>query len=785
MLCVCDKRSIAITLQILLLSCLAFNGLSSKAQNRDALADSINTLKSREQIFEGNEKLVMLNNSHIATIYDYWARKEANLGCYQYAADLYEEGLRLHPLNDNSIFLLKVNYCELCLRRGMYSQARRLLDELQPTTSSQWFVYFSDLSSYYLYVNELDSARVTLQRLDTLAETAEQKSNVVANWSYLLMQTGDYADALEILKQELRQTKNNRRRYILLSHKAVIESQLNRHDAALEDIESCLRWQRDNLGEQHQDYIIGLRKKGEILQRMGTFSEAAVAYRQYISLEKEHAMRLFPIFTEQQRLDYWKNKKPLISEPFSLDYTRDQHYTDFLYDVALFRRHVALLGKNDSVNIANKLSITKSAVARVLARNEVAIEFIKYEKNGRYRYAALLLNGSDKNRDTKFIPLWTEDSINNFNLLGVRLDAALCSRSAADKNQVYENTALSSFVWDKLLACIPQGSTVYFAPDGILHLLAIEYLPTVRNGIYEFHRLSSTALLTEKNRTARKPNDGTNRTLVLGGMDYDIIPPAAGNGSVSHNRDAYTYLLQNNLPRHFSYLPGTKDEVDSIELYVSHADKFEDIDEYDIKCRMGNYNRVHLATHGYSWRIDVPNVPFAYRDSITEDKSLLASGIALSGANRLFERPEREDGLLSSRELCELNLTGVELVVASACQSAQGRVSDEGPIGLVRGLKKAGAKTIIASLWPVDDGATTLIMQYFYDQWREGNGKDGKGCSKTAALHMAQERLRETESGMRTIRTYNPSRKTGKYKTEATRYDAPYYWAPFIIIDDI
>lgn len=80
-----------------------------------------------------------------------------------------------------------------------------------------------------------------------------------------------------------------------------------------------------------------------------------------------------------------------------------------------------------------------------------------------------------------------------------------------------------------------------------------------------------------------------------------------------------------------------------------------------------------------------------------------------------------EDGLLSARELCDIDLTGTELVVLSACQTAQGVVSDEGPAGLVRGLKRAGVKTVIATLWSVDDKATALFMKALYENWKVKN----------------------------------------------------------------
>ena len=748
-----------------------------RAQSREKYADSIRCLRQQSAIFDDDAKLSRLNNSYIATIYDEWARMETDRGFYQYASDLYHEALELYPINENSEFLLKINLCELYLRRGMYSFAKRLLDALTPTVHRQKFVYYSHLASYYLYVDDLDSAKNTLMHLQQTALAKDEKLNVASLLSYLYLQQGDYVSSYDIIDKLLPDAGDERSMYVLLSHKAVLESFLNRFDAAVRDIDTCLQWQKTHLGEHHQDYIINLRKKAEILQRANQLDQANEMYKSYIESEKKYAIEHFIVCSEQQRLDYWKNKKPLISEVFTLE----QHDPDFLYDVALFRRQVALVGRNDSMAIRNKFSISRRQIAANLNKNDVAVEFIKYEKEHEYRYAALLLSGSSCGK-VEFIPLWSEDAIKSFSIAGKRLDVALYSKSVADKNDIYQDRALSAFVWDALLLHIPEGSTIYFAPDGILHLMAIEYLPTVNNGRYEMRRLTTTGLLAEPRTKHGKQAVAT--SLVIGGFDYDRSA-AADDDAPSPNHDAYDYLAANNHGMIFSYLPGSKMECDSIKTLLADADVVNDYDESALKKHIGRYRNIHLSTHGYSLNVDVPAIPYAFRDSITEDKSLLACGIALSGANVLHRDKSREDGLLSARELCEMDLTGVDLVVASCCQSAQGRVSDEGPLGIVRGLKKAGVNSIIASLWPVDDHATMLLMQYFYDFWREGQGRDGRGCTKTNALRMAQEQLKQSRCNQRRVRTFNPARKTGEYVTTTSDYSAPYYWAPFIIIDDL
>ena len=145
-----------------------------------------------------------------------------------------------------------------------------------------------------------------------------------------------------------------------------------------------------------------------------------------------------------------------------------------------------------------------------------------------------------------------------------------------------------------------------------------------------------------------------------------------------------------------------------------------------------------------------------------EDKPMTRSGLLFSGCNRVFRHeqiPEgEEDGILTAHEIAMLDLRGLDLVVLSACQTGLGDViSGEGVFGLQRGFKKAGANTILMSLNKVDDEATRMLMVEFYRNLM--NGK-----TKRQSLKDAQQYLRKVDNG---------------------KYDAPKYWASFIMLDGI
>ena len=148
-------------------------------------------------------------------------------------------------------------------------------------------------------------------------------------------------------------------------------------------------------------------------------------------------------------------------------------------------------------------------------------------------------------------------------------------------------------------------------------------------------------------------------------------------------------------------------------------------------------------------------------DPVKEDVTLTHSFLVMTGGNRVIAREsvsdKNNDGILTSKEISQLNLQGLDLVVLSACESALGDVSYGGVYGLQRGFKKAGANTIIMSLDKVDDEATRILMVEFYRNFMIGK-------SKRQSLKDAQMYLRKVENG---------------------KYDDPKYWASFIMLDGI
>jgi CHAT domain-containing protein len=209
----------------------------------------------------------------------------------------------------------------------------------------------------------------------------------------------------------------------------------------------------------------------------------------------------------------------------------------------------------------------------------------------------------------------------------------------------------------------------------------------------------------------------------------------AAQGASSTAADARPASLPRELgARGLLRLPFTRREAQAIESLgsgVRTALDFEATREAALDADLASYRFVHFATHG-----------------LLNASHPELSGIVLSLVDR-NGRPR--DGFLTSLDTFNLRLDA-ELVVLSGCRTALGKdVRGEGIVGLTRGLMYAGARGVLASLWPVDDLATAELMRVFYQ------GVLGpRGLTPPVALREAQRHVRSHR-----------------------RWAAPYYWAAF------
>ena len=165
---------------------------------------------------------------------------------------------------------------------------------------------------------------------------------------------------------------------------------------------------------------------------------------------------------------------------------------------------------------------------------------------------------------------------------------------------------------------------------------------------------------------------------------------------------------------------------------------------------------LHLSTHGFFVATEeaVSKNKFLARFPGMRFSSMQRAGLALTDANAAWQGeflPEEADGILTANEVALLDLSKTRLAVLSACQTANGLYSMDGVYGMHRGFKQAGVKSVLATLWNVNDQSTAEMMNLFYSKWLGGE-------TMQQAFHEAKQKLRE-------------------------HYPSPFYWAAFILLD--
>jgi len=307
---------------------------------------------------------------------------------------------------------------------------------------------------------------------------------------------------------------------------------------------------------------------------------------------------------------------------------------------------------------------------------------------------------------------------------------------------------LRRLLWKPLAAGIGDAETLFIVPDGFLGELPFGILPDGKGRfLIEEHRfayLSDATRIVEEGGPASEREGGV---LAVGDVNYsqrEEVPVDFAQTVVSRSR------IGNAWPP----LSATREEIESLRGLHDQAlgwkSPFEALEgteatEEAVRAAIPGHRYLHLATHGYFEPDDLPslmeNGRKASSESLGEERRAvgllpgLLSGLVLAGVNAKPD-PARDDGYLSAEEIQYLDLSACDLAVLSACETALGsKRAGEGLQSLRRGFAVAGAKTVVSSLWKVDDRATATLMRHFYDNYWQ------KGMEKLEALHEARLRM--------------------------------------------
>ena len=299
---------------------------------------------------------------------------------------------------------------------------------------------------------------------------------------------------------------------------------------------------------------------------------------------------------------------------------------------------------------------------------------------------------------------------------------------------------LAGLVWAPLAKHLGDIRTVLVSPDRQLSFLPWAALPDDEPGSflirrYAFGTLVSARQLTELAKPGTPPAAGG--LLAVGGVDYgraDASPSPAGvavaSRSAAVDRDSVS----------FDPLPGTAAEVHEVaELYErATLGRVEGLSgsaatKERLRAAMVGRRHLHLATHGFFAPPKDRSV-LAPDDAPTDLKPWqgmsrgevrgfypgLLSGLVWAGAahpprDKLSGVEDLGSCLMTAEEVASIDLKGCELAVLSACETGLGATAGgEGVKGLQSAFHSAGCRTVVASLWRVDDAATRSLMSRFY-----------------------------------------------------------------------
>jgi CHAT domain-containing protein len=341
---------------------------------------------------------------------------------------------------------------------------------------------------------------------------------------------------------------------------------------------------------------------------------------------------------------------------------------------------------------------------------------------------------------------------------------------------------LRSRLWDPVAKLVRNCQHIYIVPDGQLHRIAWAALPGNKPGTFllQDHVISLLDRGSELvGRGNRSDTDTEANVLLVGNVDYQTEPSSSAS-EISATAIATTRGPADRDGWPWQALKGTAKELEAITGLLPRDYSVERLEtsaatENEVLSALSTCRIAHLATHGF---FSAPKFRAVGHSGSRWDDPVLASpvgrnpltlsGLVCAHANRLPLRDEQgvprgPDGLLTAEELCDLDLSGLELAVLSACETGLGHVAGgEGVWGLHRALSLAGARTTVSSLWKVDDRATAALMTEFYRQFLAGD------CSKAEALRNAQLMI---------LTRYDPI--TGSPLRFAEDPLPPFYWAAF------
>ncbi|MEQ9424294.1 MAG: CHAT domain-containing tetratricopeptide repeat protein [Cyclobacteriaceae bacterium] len=756
--------------------------------------DIYNQVKDLDaEIYGTEDPTYALTLNNIANIY-------IELGEYEKATELYQQTSEIFVefFGESSLdYAITVNQLAFINRKtGNYTEALaqqqkvlQVYEEIFGNEHPEYAHVMLNLADVYANMQQLDEAEPLYQtsinvRKKALGEDHPLYARAIKKYAILKWAKKDLEEAEELFIETFDNYFKQIEAYFpILSEEEKAKFYSNRLKPAFEQFNSfAFEGSRESKHLNGLMYDYQLATKGLIMYATNKVREAILSSGDSVLINK---------------YSQWINYKEQLSQLYStleLELDERNRRIDSLTTIASSLEKELSASSNAFANTYTSKKITWKDVQAKLNPGEAAVEVLRFrnfrpDSAGYYTneawYAALIVR-----HDTEDYP----ELVLFRN--GSELEGRFLTyyRNAIKFN--IEDEYAYNLYWRPISNRLNGIDKVYFSPDGVFNQISIYTLRNPRNGQYSIDELEIQVMTNTKDLIAYADNPnsfpGDKKAVLFGYPNYNkgsyqqeyLASQAATNGDEERSasrstrgtrgtrglRGGISRGLRGNLQRYISsndllaLLPGTRTEVELISQQYSQnaSDPEVYLEDQAIETNLKNVqspHTLHIATHGFFLDDSEEDAEIAaLADDNYVQNPLLKSGLIFAGANSflssgqfLDKEDEGQDGILTAFEAMNMNLEGTELVVMSACETGLGEVTNgEGVYGLQRSFQIAGAKSIIMSMWTVDDDATQKLMTYFYDDWlKTGN--------KPAAFINAQKKLRE-------------------------EYPQPYYWGAFVMV---
>ena len=343
-------------------------------------------------------------------------------------------------------------------------------------------------------------------------------------------------------------------------------------------------------------------------------------------------------------------------------------------------------------------------------------------------------------------------------------------------------------IWTPISEACGQANRVYWVLDGDLALLN-PYAWIGTDGRYLVESGPAMHLLdAERDLLQESEQQKGSGLLALGDPDFNRTERGPEASSALYRGESPD--CQEFASHKWERLPGSATEIKDIAGLCRTANQNGgpvDIlsgaraTETLFKTKAPGRRMIHIATHGFYLEdqctpapsgergmgglvaeSSAHSVPASASKALTSKQSLsptLRSGLIFAGANVRSE-VATDDGVLTAEEIGAIDLSSVEWAVISACATGVGTVKPgEGILGLRRAFETAGARTLITSLWAVEDKATQSWMDALY-----------------------QARMTDRLSTIEAVQKASLSRLEARRSQHQSTH--PFYWAAFVAYGD-